>query len=220
LLTWAIEELGRDEESSRVNDVQFSMPLTCAVQLGLVELLRDFGIQPAAVTGHSSGEVAAAFAAGALTLAEAMACTYYRGLINAEHIAVAEVNDAMKGGMLAVGMAPADLAPYLDDIRSGKVVIACINSPSSVTISGDIAGIQELKTRLEKENIFVRSLRVQAAFHSHHMLPLEDQYLAALQEHMDTHTNNTKRAFREHVLFVSPVTADLVHDTSQLGPQH
>jgi len=220
LLTWAIEELGRDEESSRVNDVQFSMPLTCAVQLGLVELLRDFGIQPAAVTGHSSGEVAAAFAAGALTLAEAMACTYYRGLINAEHIAVAEVNDAMKGGMLAVGMAPADLAPYLDDIRSGKVVIACINSPSSVTISGDIAGIQELKTRLEKENIFVRSLRVQAAFHSHHMLPLEDQYLAALQEHMDTHTNNAKRAFREHVLFVSPVTADLVHDASQLGPQH
>ncbi|KAK4210062.1 hypothetical protein QBC37DRAFT_350610 [Rhypophila decipiens] len=220
---WSIlDELGRDEASSRVNDVQFSMPLTCAVQLALVELLKDFGVQPAAVTGHSSGEVAAAFAAGALSLGEAMACTYFRGLINAVHIAAASGNsDTVEGGMMAVGLGPTELTSYLEDTRSGKVVIACVNSPSSVTLAGDMAGIQELETRFKNERIFARALRVQAAFHSHHMLPLQDQYLAALQKHVDTtRTTDARKALWEQVLFVSPVTGEPVEDASQLGPQH
>lgn len=220
---WSIiEELGRDEASSRVNDVQFSMPLTCAVQLALVELLKDFGVQPAAVTGHSSGEVAAAFAAGALSLGEAMACTYFRGLINAKHVAAASGDaDAVEGGMMAVGLGPTDLTSYLDDTKSGKVVIACVNSPSSVTLAGDMAGIQELKARFEKEGIFARALRVQAAFHSHHMLPLQDQYLAALQKHVDTtRTTDARKVLWEQVFFVSPVTGESVESASQLGPQH
>lgn len=205
-----------------MNDVRFSMPLSCAVQLALVKLLRDFGVLPSAVTGHSSGEVAAAFAAGALSLREAMACTYFRGLINAEHIAATGDDDAMQGGMMAVGLGPSDLAPYLDNTRSGRVTIACINSPSSVTLSGDLAGIEELKTRFDEAHIFCRTLRVQAAFHSHHMLPLQDQYLAALQEHMGTQTKtgSTSRTFSDGVRFVSPVTGDIVQDPCQLGPQH
>lgn len=216
------EELLRDEASSRVNDVRFSMPLSCAVQLALVELLRSFDIRPSAVTGHSSGEVAAAFAAGALSLREAMACTYFRGLINAEYIAETDGTNSTKGGMMAVGMGAADIAPYLDNIRSGKVVVACVNSPSSVTLSGDISGIEELKVVLEKERIFCRALRVQAAFHSHHMLPLKDQYLAALRKHMGTETKtaSAQRAFLENVLFISPVTGDVIEDASRLGPQH
>ncbi|KAM7211644.1 hypothetical protein V8F06_012970 [Rhypophila decipiens] len=192
---WSIlDELGRDEASSRVNDVQFSMPLTCAVQLALVELLKDFSVQPAAVTGHSSGE----------------------------HVAAASGNaDTVEGGMMAVGLGPTELTSYLEDTRSGKVVIACVNSPSSVTLAGDMAGIQELETRFKNEHIFARALRVQAAFHCHHMLPLQDQYLAALQKHVDTtRTTDARKALWEQVLFVSPVTGEPVEDASQLGPQH
>jgi NADPH:quinone reductase-like Zn-dependent oxidoreductase/malonyl CoA-acyl carrier protein transacylase/ubiquinone/menaquinone biosynthesis C-methylase UbiE len=190
------------------------MPLTCAVQLALVELLCDMGIQFSAVTGHSSGEVAAAFAAGALSLRDAMASTYFRGLVNADHLTH---TSGTAGGMMAVGLGDADVQAYLDSVQTGKVVVACVNSPSSVTLSGDIAGIQELEAVFKKENVFARALKVQAAFHSHHMLPLEDPYLAALERSMD---DDKDRAFNENMTFVSPVTGESVEDARTLGPQH
>ncbi|KAK3343540.1 putative polyketide synthase, partial [Lasiosphaeria hispida] len=213
--SWSlVEELHRDEKSSRVNQVQMSMPLSCAVQVALVQLLRFLDIAPAAVTGHSSGEVAAAFAAGALSLHETMACTYFRGLINAQHLAG---KDARPGGMMAVGVGAADARPYLDGVAAGKAVVACVNSPSSVTLSGDLSAMDELEARFTSQNVFARKLRVQAAFHSHHMLPLEDDYRAALRQHMDT---NKPRAFTPGVLFVSPVTGKRVDDANTLGPEH
>jgi acyl transferase domain-containing protein len=208
-----VEELGRDEKTSCVNEVKFSMPLSCAVQLALVQLLREFGIIPAAVTGHSSGEIAAAFAAGALSLRDAMAATYFRGLVTAQHLATA--TKLTPGGMLAVGLGASDAQPYVDAVTAGKVVIACENSPSSVTLSGDMEGIEELAAKFTAENIFARKLLVQTAFHSHHMLPLEKGYHAALEQHM------SKRGKpMSDVLFVSPVTGEEIKSTSQLGPEH
>lgn len=211
-----VEELGRSKDSSRVNQVAFSMPLSCAVQLALVRLLHSFGIVPTAVTGHSSGEVAAAFAAGALSLHDAMACTYFRGLITARHLA-ATSNEAKNpaGGMLAVGLGSTEAQPYVDATTAGKVVIACENSPSSVTLSGDMAGIEELESKFLSENIFARKLVVQSAFHSHHMVPLEKDYASALNQHMAK-----QRSFEENVTFVSPVTGTRVQDAHQLGPAH
>ncbi|KAK5657389.1 hypothetical protein OQA88_2959 [Cercophora sp. LCS_1] len=212
---WSIvEELNRDEKSSRVNQVQMSMPLSCAVQVALVQLLRFLDIAPAAVTGHSSGEVAAAFAAGALSLREAMACTYFRGLINAKHLTS---KGNQPGGMMAVGVGAAEAQPYLDGVTTGKAVVACVNSPSSVTLSGDLAAIDELEAKFTSQSVFARKLRVQAAFHSHHMLPLEDDYRVALQQHMDT---SKPRGFTPGVLFVSPVTGKNVEDADALGPEH
>ncbi|KAF2973282.1 hypothetical protein GQX73_g405 [Xylaria multiplex] len=211
---WSIiEELGRSEETSHVNEVKFSMPLSCAVQLALVQLLRDFGVLPAAVTGHSSGEVAAAFAAGALSLRDAMAATYFRGLVTAQHLATAATRTP--GGMLAVGLGASDVQPYVDAITGSKVVIACENSPSSVTLSGDMEGIDELATKFTAENIFARKLIVQSAFHSHHMLPLEKAYRSALEQHMAK-----QRTFAPDTLFVSPVTGTKIESASQLGPEH
>ncbi|GAB1318217.1 Polyketide synthase (Fragment) [Madurella fahalii] len=213
--SWSlVEELHRDEKSSRVNQVQMSMPLSCAVQVALVQLLRFLDISPAAVTGHSSGEVAAAFAAGALSLREAMACTYFRGLINAQHLAG---KDARPGSMMAVGVGAADAQPYLDGVTAGKAVVVCVNSPSSVTLSGDLSAMDELEARFTSQNVFARKLRVQAAFHSHHMLLLEDHYRAALRQHMDT---NKPRTFTPGLLFLSPVTGKRVDDANTLGPEH
>ncbi|KAH6854209.1 reducing type I polyketide synthase [Chaetomium sp. MPI-CAGE-AT-0009] len=211
-----VDELSRDEAASRVHDVQMSMPMSCAVQIALVELLRFLGVRPAAVTGHSSGEVAAAYAAGVISLREAMACTYFRGLVNAQHLA--KQGEGSMGTMMAVGLGPAEAQVYLDKLDGpAKVVIACVNSPSSVTLSGDVCGIQALEAEFVAQRIFARRLRVQAAFHSHHMLPLEEKYRAALEEHMDT---EGERAFAPGVRFVSPVTGDVVEDADGLGPGH
>ncbi|KAK3300886.1 reducing type I polyketide synthase, partial [Chaetomium fimeti] len=211
-----VDELARDEAASRVHEVRVSMPVSCAVQLALVELLRFLGVVPAAVTGHSSGEVAAAYAAGAVTLREAMACTYFRGLVNAGHLA--KLGEGSMGTMMAVGLGPAEVQVYLDRMEgAAKVVVACVNSPSSVTLSGDVVGIEALETEFAAQRIFARRLRVQAAFHSHHMLPLEEDYRAALEEHMDT---EGERAFAPGVRFVSPVTGEAVEDADRLGPGH
>ncbi|KAK3938873.1 hypothetical protein QBC46DRAFT_291686 [Diplogelasinospora grovesii] len=207
-----VEELGRDEKASRVGEVRFSMPLSCVVQLALVRLLESWGVTPAAVTGHSSGEVAAAFAAGALNLREAIASTYFRGLVNAQHI---EKNTST-GGMMAVGLGQADVEPYLSSVSFGKAVVACVNSSSSVTLSGDMVSIEELEEKFTSEGIFARKLKVQSAFHSHHMLPLEEKYRSALNQHM----RQDGRRFKSGVLFSSPVTGGRIEDANKLGPEH
>lgn len=67
-----VEELSRDEQSSRVSDSELSQPLTTAIQVALVDLLATLGVTPQYVCGHSSGEIGAAYAAGALTLEAAI----------------------------------------------------------------------------------------------------------------------------------------------------
>ena len=208
---WSIVlELERSKEDSRVNKDMFSMPLTCAVQVALVCLLRKFGIEATAVTGHSSGEMAAAFATGALGLHDAMAVTYFRGLLTAQHLYSGI--QLTPGGMLAVGLGKWHVQPYVDAVKNGRVVVACENSPSSVTLSGDMAGIDELAATFTAQSIFAWKLVVQTAFHSHHMLPLQEKYLAALEQHMAKDKGN--------VLFTSPVTGTKIQKSLSLGPEH
>ncbi|KAI0506887.1 putative polyketide synthase [Xylaria bambusicola] len=210
---WSIiEELKRDQENSRVNEVRYSMPLTCSIQLALVQLLSHWGVKPAAVTGHSTGEVAAAFAAGAISLEEAIVVTYFRGKINAEAVE----RKTSGGAMMAVGLGPDEVKPYLQDLKRGQVHIACFNSPSSVTLSGDVEPINELERRFGSEGIFARKLKVQAAFHSHHMLPLQKEYRAALTKYM----RKEERTFTQGVKFSSPVSGDVLYDANVLGPEH
>lgn len=191
------------------------MPLTCAIQIALICLLEDWGVRPAAVTGHSTGEVAAAFTAGAVTLEEAMAITFFRGLLNSGHIA----SHTCPGSMMAVGMGPDEVKPYLDDLAdtsSGKVVIACFNSPSSITLSGDTAAIEALEHKFNSRGIFARKLKVQAAFHSHHMVPLAESYGSLL----DSNMNIGQRSFSDSVKFYTPTTGSQIQDANLLGPGH
>ncbi|KAI1744483.1 reducing type I polyketide synthase [Xylaria scruposa] len=209
---WSVlEELRRDEKTSRVNEVRYSMPLTCAIQLALVQLLRDWGIRPFAVTAHSTGEVAAAFAAGALSVEEAITVTYLRGMVNANAVG----RQTTSGSMMAVGLGPSEVEPYINQVNSGKINIACFNSPSSVTLSGDTDAITRLEKLLNAEGIFARKLKVQAAFHSHHMLPLQNEYLVTMRRHLQ----DTPKSFVD-VRFFSPVTGGVINDAQQLGPEH
>ncbi|KAI0470405.1 putative polyketide synthase [Xylariaceae sp. FL0804] len=174
-----VEELSRDKLSSRLGEARFAQPSTTAIQIALVDLLEALGIRPAAVCGHSSGEVAAAYAAGALSLEAAMRVAYQRGVCSS---AARDLN-SRTGAMLAVGEGEAAVEQRIRhlDPTNGTVTVACVNSPDSTTISGDLEAITELQSVLEAASIFNRRLKVDSAYHSHHMEVVAKSYLASIE---------------------------------------
>lgn len=187
-----------------------SLTLCTTIQLCLVRLLAHWGIVPSAVTGHSSGEVAAAYAAGVLEFREALAASYFRGILTTKY----QEKLQLRGRMLAVGLGPEEVKTYLSKISSGKIVLACINSPSSVTISGDMEAIEELEAALIEKNVFARKLKVGAAYHSHHMEHQKKDYMVTLQQHLK------QKNGLNGVHYSSPVTGKWVQSAKQLGPQN
>lgn len=125
-----------------------------------MNLLRSWGIFPEAVVGHSSGEIAAAYSSNAITAKAAIIIAYYRGLVCKTRF--------RSGGMLAVGMGHTAVTPYLIE----GVVVACENSPDSVTLSGDKKQIDKIANNIaDKEpDVFVRHLKVGVAYHSRRSL--------------------------------------------------
>jgi acyl transferase domain-containing protein/NADPH:quinone reductase-like Zn-dependent oxidoreductase len=105
-----------------------------------------------------------------------MSIAYHRG-VAASQLLTAQVH----GGMMAIGMSPEEVQPHLAKIESGKAVIACVNSPSSVTISGDNDAIDELTKSLRNDPAFSRRLAVDVAYHSHHMELVSDEYLKSIE---------------------------------------
>ncbi|GFF97772.1 lovastatin nonaketide synthase [Aspergillus udagawae] len=177
-----ISELRREEADSRINDPALSQPLTTAIQLALVDTLSSFGVFPCAVVGHSSGEIAATYAAHAISLEDAMTAAYFRGQLTSKLIT--EDLQSSPGGMMAVGAAPAVVEQHIRRVGTadGSIGIACYNSPSSVTVSGDSAAIDRLKHVLDEEGIFNRKLSTNgAAYHSHHMERIKEAYESSLK---------------------------------------
>jgi acyl transferase domain-containing protein len=115
------------------------------------------------VTSHSSGEIAAAYAVGALSFEEALGVVYYRG----EHAQKHHERLSLAGGMLAAGLGAEKAKEYIKNISDGIVVVACHNSPDSVTLSGDLTALEEVESRLSADGIFSRKLNVPLAYHSH-----------------------------------------------------
>ncbi|KAI0596521.1 hypothetical protein F4775DRAFT_594205 [Biscogniauxia sp. FL1348] len=174
--SWSlIEELFQDKESSRLGDASVSQPACTAVQLAIVDLLASWRVKPAAVVGHSSGEIAAAYAAGALTLESAMTVAYYRGKAMTS---LKDVAPELDGAMLAAGVSAAEAQDLITQVKCpGELVVACINSPSSVTLSGDVGPIEEVAQLLDDKKLFCRRLQVDVAYHSQHMLYTSNEYL-------------------------------------------
>ena len=104
--TWSLmEELKKEPSSSRIGEATISQPLCTAVQIRQVELLRVAGIKFYAVVGHSSGEIAAAYAAGYLSAEDAICVAYYRGLYSR----LALGSDGSPGAMMAIGSSAKDM---------------------------------------------------------------------------------------------------------------
>jgi acyl transferase domain-containing protein/surfactin synthase thioesterase subunit len=171
LAGWSLlEELRKEKATSRLNDTVIVQPAIMAIQISLVKLYEHYGIRPSGVVGHSIGEVAAGYAAGALTLEQAVQVIYQRS--QAQNLA------AGKGGMLAVGLSLKD-ARQLIEGREG-VSIGAVNGPEILTLSGDPAPLQQIAQLLEKRGIFNREVKVEVAYHSHHMDPIQDIMLESL----------------------------------------
>ncbi|KAK4184061.1 hypothetical protein QBC35DRAFT_541212 [Podospora australis] len=171
--TWSLlEELLKEGPDSRLDEATISQPLCTAVQILLVDMLRAAGVKFAAVVGHSSGEMAAAYAAGFLSAEDAICAAYYRGLFS---------KLAKRGAMMAVGTSAEDVEELCAEPEfEGRVALAAVNSPISVTLSGDEDAIAEMKVVLDDEKKFARLLKVDKAYHSHHMAVCSKPYLAAL----------------------------------------
>ena len=178
--SWSLTiELCAGPSTSRIQEAALSQPLCTAIQLLLVELLRAAGIKFSAVVGHSSGEIAAAYSAGAIATPEnALRIAYYRGL----YAKLAQGPEGQRGAMLAVGTSLDDATELIAlPNLEGRVAVAASNSPASVTLSGDEDAIENAKDIFEEEKKFVRLLKVDKAYHSHHMLRASEPYLTALR---------------------------------------
>ncbi|AEO57481.1 polyketide synthetase, partial [Thermothelomyces thermophilus ATCC 42464] len=178
--SWSLrEELVAEGSKSKLHLAEYAQPLCTALQILLVDLLTAANVKFSAVVGHSSGEIGAAYAAGVLSARDAIVTAYYRGV----HTKLAGGPDGQRGAMLAVGTSPEDAEDFVSLPRfEGRIGIAACNSPTSVTLSGDADAIEEAKEVFEDESKFARALRVDKAYHSHHMRPCSDPYVASLRK--------------------------------------
>ena len=173
--SWTIEQVisGRCEEGF-VHRPEVSQTVCTAVQIGLVDLLASWSVRPSGVAGHSSGEMAAAYASGYITASEAIAAAYYRGQ--------AVSKNSQQGAMLAVGLGAEEVSEYLTG-EEHEIQIAAINSPKSVTLSGNVDAVKRLAETLSTNSIFNRMLQTGGnAYHSHHMVPLGRDYHELLSD--------------------------------------
>ncbi|KAK6538230.1 hypothetical protein TWF694_011109 [Orbilia ellipsospora] len=176
--SWDLEEeINREAADSRIHDPALSQPISCALQVALVDLLEHIKIEPAIVLGHSSGEVAAAYCKGAISHESAIKIAYFRGMGGS-----AASNDPTKNGtMMSVGLGEKEISPILQEMSSqgfNDLYIACINSPGNVSIAGEVSHIDQLKIRLVEKNIFARKLKVSCAYHSPHMISVAKEYFS------------------------------------------
>lgn len=172
-----LEQLQAEPAASRMDDTTVAQPLLFAVQVIVTRMLREEGIQPDAVTGHSVGEIAAAWAAGALDLEQAIrvicARSQAQGLTRGQ------------GRMAVIGLSLEAVNSLLEGLGADLGVnVAGVNSPSNITLSGGLEGLQRIQSALEGQSVFFRLLDLDYAFHSPYMdglLPHLEKSLGDLQ---------------------------------------
>ena len=164
---WSIvDALLKSEESSQLHLTEKAQPANFLIQAALVDQLAEFGVVPAAVVGHSVGEISAAYVSGALTLSDAVKIAHHRSRLQA--------TTAGSGGMLAVGIGEQD-ADAIVEKHQGRICIAAINGPTSITLAGDASVLKNISDSLTADGVFARKLRVEVPYHSHLMDPILDE---------------------------------------------
>lgn len=210
---WSVHDYVKEgADDCSTDKPQCAQPLTTCIQIALVDLFRSFGIVPSLVLGHSSGEIAAAYAAGALSRYAAVNVAYQRGRVSSF-----VARDCGELGMMSVGLSSKEILQYIQRLQGSheqvEVTVACINSPKSVTLSGRVKQLNILKQWLEADAIFARRLRVPIAYHSSFMQTVADDYAAA----MGTLESRPKC---ESVPLISSVTGDIALHESLRDPQY
>ncbi|PNP56847.1 hypothetical protein THARTR1_03082 [Trichoderma harzianum] len=207
-------ELSRGKGTSRLGLALYSQTLCTVLQVALVDLLRKWAVVPDAVVGHSSGEIGAAYCAGYLSREDAWRIAYCRGVVCSNMKTAAP---DLEGAMMAVGASPDTCSAFIERVCPDKVNIACINSPSSVTLSGDAAAIISLQEALQEENIFARKLLVDTAYHSKHMQLVAQQYAKAIAD-IRPRANTTTGVDAACKMYSSVTESEITY--KDLGPDY
>lgn len=188
------------DESDMMKDPRVAVTLTTAIQVMLVDVLRNWGITPSSVVAHSSGEAASAYASGFLTAAETVITAYYRG--------VAVIERKKRGAMLAVGLGAEATAEWFG--KDEELYLACHNSPESTTVSGTYSAIDALAERLTTNGIFARKVKTSGM--ANHC-PLVEEAAAYFRQSFQGALPNAQVLAQRNgtVKMYSCVTADVVH---------
>jgi amino acid adenylation domain-containing protein len=169
---WSIvDELRRDEASSRINQTAVAQPATLAVQVALAARWKAWGVEPSAVVGHSIGEMAAACVARTLSVEDAVAVVFHRSRL--------QEKSRYLGTMAAVGLSVAETNRLLAAEKL-DLEIAAINGTEIVTVGGTVEEIDRLLVILSRTNVFGRRLQVDYAFHTRQMDPFAEELLRNL----------------------------------------
>lgn len=160
-----------DEKSSRMEHTEVAQTANFALQVALTRLWKSWGIEPAAVIGHSVGEVASAYVAGVYSLEDAVRVSYHRSRLQQKMA-------GQGGAMLAVGLPEREALKAIAGCQA--VSVAAVNSFNAVTLSGDKAELDQVAAALEAQGVFNKFLRVEVAYHSPQMDPLRTELAECL----------------------------------------
>ncbi|WP_346241299.1 type I polyketide synthase, partial [Streptomyces malaysiensis] len=165
---WSLVDVlrGGEGDAAALERVDVVQPVLWAVMVSLAEVWRSFGVEPAAVIGHSQGEIAAACVAGALSLEDGARVVALRSK------ALRALSG--RGGMVSVSLPVGEVRERL--VRWGeRLSVAAVNGPSAVVVSGDAAALEELLALCEAEGIRARRVPVDYASHCAHVEAIEDE---------------------------------------------
>jgi phthiocerol/phenolphthiocerol synthesis type-I polyketide synthase C len=169
-----LKELKGENGTDRFKFTEIAQPSLFAVQVGVTEYLKSQGITPKAVTGHSVGEVAAAWASGALSLEDAVTVIYFRSMYQGKTKGF--------GAMTAAGLSSEEAQEMLRDPTYNLVHLAGVNSHRGVTLAGSAAQLDVLEQVLEERKVYNVRLPLDYAFHSPAMDTIEEGLTASLLE--------------------------------------
>ncbi|KFA45451.1 hypothetical protein S40293_10148 [Stachybotrys chartarum IBT 40293] len=201
--SWTLEQTILDPpETSAIHNVTRSQPIGTAVQIALVQLLRSWGVQAEVSVGHSSGEIAAAYVSGILSARQAILVAYFRGY------AVGKLT--AQGCMMAVSLTVDRATKLICSMRlEEEVCIACVNSPSSVTLSGTIHGVDILYHALQEQKVFCRKLETGGrAYHSPMMREVGQLYESLLAPYLLDNGTDEKKSGGSAKMYSSVGDAD------------
>jgi acyl transferase domain-containing protein/NADPH:quinone reductase-like Zn-dependent oxidoreductase/NAD(P)-dependent dehydrogenase (short-subunit alcohol dehydrogenase family)/SAM-dependent methyltransferase/acyl carrier protein len=212
---WSLLDAIQDKD--KINRPEYSQPLCTVLQVGLVELLKQFEVSPAAVVGHSSGEIAAAYTIGALSLEQAAKVAFYRGKLT-EELKSASASQ-IPGAMMSVNLTLEEALAYISETSAelgeetfpcSSVHVACVNSQLNCTLSGAESSIDILKERLDKKGTFAQKVNTGVAYHSPAMEVIADRYLELLRPVLESPETDGKRPKRSTVSMISSVTGKAI----------
>ena len=172
LVDWSLkDEMLAEEKTSNMVYTWLSQTANFALQAGLSAMWRSYGIKPDAIVGHSTGEIAAFYEAGVYTMEEAA--------LIAVHRSAQQHRLANTGKIAAVGLSEEKLRPFLAPYEK-RLSLAALNSPDSVSVSGETKALEELERMCKERDIFFKILRVNIPFHSPLMDPIKDDLIKRL----------------------------------------